>query len=206
MQRPALPRAALGLVLSLAIGPLGCNSAEKRPDGPSTSASSSAPQAAQRIPVDDFDYGAHEERPLDLNKDGAPDAYQYSRMVGDVSVVIRKEVDVNFDGRIDLIRTFNEKGELVSERLDHDFDGRIDVVNYFENGVIVRKEYDTNFDSIVDVWRHFDKGVISRKEADLNHDGKVDYWEYYEEGKLDRIGIDRDGDGEVDEWETAAQG
>lgn len=204
MQKPAFPRAALGLALSLAIGALGCNGAEKKPDASPTSAQAAA--GAQRIPADDFDYSAHEVRPLDLNKDGSPDAYQYSRVVDGVSVVVRKEVDVNFDGKIDLIRTFNQRGDLVSERLDHDFDGRIDVVNWFEQGVIVKKEYDTNFDSVVDVWRYFDKGVVSRKEADLNHDGKVDYWEYYEQGKLDRVGIDRDGDGEVDEWETAAQG
>lgn len=201
-----MQRAALGLALSLAIGGLGCNGAEQRPDAPATGNLGSVERGAQRIPADDFDYDAHEQRPLDLNKDGVPDAYQYSRMVDDVAVVFRKEVDVNFDGKIDLIRSFNEKGDLVSERLDHDFDGRVDVVNFFEQGVIVKKEYDTNFDSTVDLWRYFDKGTISRKEADLNHDGKVDYWEYYEQGKLDRVGIDRDADGEVDEWETAAQG
>ncbi len=201
-----MQKAALGLVLSLAIGPLGCNGADKKPDGLPTADVGQVAGGAERIPADDFDYGAHEQRPLDLNKDGAPDAYQYSQFVDDQPVIFRKEVDVNFDGKIDLMRTFNKKGDLVSERLDHDFDGRVDVVNFFEQGVIVKKEYDTNFDSNVDLWRYFDKGTISRKEADLNHDGKTDYWEYYEQGKLDRVGIDRDGDGEVDEWETAAQG
>lgn len=201
-----MQRAALGLVLSLAILPLGCNSAEEKPDGLATADLGKVENGAQRIPADDFDYDSHEQRPLDLNKDGVPDAYQYSQFVDDQPVIFRKEVDVNFDGKIDLMRSFNQKGDLVSERLDHDFDGRVDVVNFFEQGLIVKKEYDTNFDSNVDLWRYFDKGTISRKEADLNHDGKTDYWEYYEQGKLDRVGIDRDSDGEVDEWETAAQG
>lgn len=157
---------------------------------------------AERLPADDFDPSGYDRRDLDLNKDGAPDAYQFTQLVDERTVVFRKEVDVNFDGRIDLIRSFNGRGELSSERLDHDFDGRIDVVNIFEKGVIVRKEYDTNFDGNVDLTRYFDQGIISRKEADLDHNGQIDYWEYYEKGKLDRIGIDRDGDGQVDQWET----
>lgn len=198
-------RLGVSLAVSLAIGLLGCNGAEEKGDAPATNLAV-VDGGAKRIPADDFDYDAHQQRPLDLNKDGIPDAYQYSRVVDDQPAIFRKEVDINFDGKIDLIRSFNKKGDLVAERLDHDFDGRIDVVNHFEKGVIIKKEYDTNFDSNVDLWRYFDKGTIARKEADLNHDGKVDYWEYYEEGKLDRIGVDRDSDGEVDEWETAARG
>jgi hypothetical protein len=180
---------------------------EKADDKPTqTATAGDKPKGAKRLPADEFDASAHQRRDLDLNKDGLPDAYQFSAKdaEGDY-VVARKEVDVNFDGRIDLIRNFTPRGDLLNERLDHDFDGRIDVVNIFEKGVIVRKEYDTNFDGNVDLWRYFDDGTISRKEADLTHDGAVDYWEYYEGGKLDRIGIDRDSDGEVDEWEVNSE-
>jgi len=182
-----------------------CGSTEEKDDRGLPSAAPTARkeiQQAERLPADDFDPAGYDRRDLDLNGDGAPDAYQFTQLVEDETVVFRKEVDVNFDGRIDLIRVFNKKGGLVGERLDHDFDGQIDVVNVFEKGTIVRKEYDTNFDGNVDLTRFFDKGVISRKEADLDHNGAIDYWEYYEQGKLDRIGIDRDGDGQVDQWET----
>ena len=123
-----------------------------------------------------------------------------------VQQVRRKEVDVNFDGKIDLVRKMDEKGELIEERLDVDFDGRIDLVVTFQKGVIVKKSYDTNFDDTADMWRYFEGGQIAREEADLDYDGKVDFWEYYEGGVLDRTGVDRDGDGNVDEWQSRESG
>jgi hypothetical protein len=153
-----------------------------------------------RLADDGFDASCCSKREFDLNKDGKPDAYQFVKVVDGDQVIVRKENDVNFDGKIDLVRNLSDKGELAEERLDNDFDGRIDLVVFFEKGVIVRKEYDTNFDNKIDMWRYFDKGTIAREEADLNYDGKVDYWEYFEGGKLDRVGIDRDSDGNVDEW------
>jgi hypothetical protein len=186
-----------------------CAGVDKK-DAPAQTQSETAKETpdstgAARLPADDFDASCCEKRNLDLNGDGVPDAYQFFKTVEGEVVVLRKEVDVNFDGAIDLIRNFNETGDLISERLDTDFDRKVDVVNIFEKGAIVRKEYDTNFDNAVDVIRFYEKGIISRKEADLNHDGKTDYWEYYEAGKIDRVGIDRDADGEVDEWETMAE-
>jgi hypothetical protein len=175
-----------------------CGTPETKPEAPIAEAGE---RGAQRIPDDTFDVSNLQKRALDLNRDGSPDAYQFFADVDGQARVVRKEIDVNFDGRIDLVRNLNKKGDLVEERLDQDFDGKIDLVIFFEKGAIVRKEYDTNFDAKVDMWRFFEQGAITRKEADLNYDGKVDYWEYFEGGKLDRIGIDRDSDGNVDEWE-----
>jgi len=194
----------------LTIGSLfGCASDDGAKNGggqTETTAGAAQESGAKRLPDDTFDPSCCEKRGLDLDKDGVADAYQFLQKVEDQVIVRRKEVDVNFDGRIDLIRIFDDAGELLSERLDTDFDGKIDVVNFFEEGAIVRKEYDTNFDGNTDVVRFYDKGVITRKEADLDHNGKVDYWEYYEGGKIDRVGVDRTGDGEVDEWETVSPG
>ncbi len=178
----------------------GCTTddAAKKPDAPAASAEGSV--GATRLADDAFDPSCCHKHEFDLNRDGRPDSYQFTKVIDNEVVVVRKENDVNFDGRIDLIRNLTDKGELKEERLDNDFDGRIDLVVFFEKGVIVRKEYDTNFDKKVDMWRYFDKGVLTREEADLDYDGKVDYWEYYEGGKLDRVGIDRDHDGNVDEW------
>jgi hypothetical protein len=173
--------------------------AAKKPDTPAGAVTPSGPGAG-RIAEDSFDASCCNKRDLDLNKDGKADAYQFTKVIDDQAVIVRKEVDVNFDGKIDLIRDLSDKGTLVNERLDTDFDGRVDLVVFFEREQIVRKEYDTNFDAKVDMWRFFDKQVIVREEADLNYDGRVDYWEYFEGGKLDRVGIDRDHDGNVDEW------
>ncbi len=200
---------ALGLVMASGLSLLvacGGDSNQKADDKPTQSAqkneSTTGTQGAKRIPADTFDEGCCERRNLDLNGDGEPDAYQFYVTKEKEIVVMRKEVDINFDGKIDLVRNFDERGNVVNERLDTDFDGKIDVVNFFEKGKIVRKEYDTNFDAAVDVFAFYEQGQITRQEKDLNHDGKIDFWEYYENGVLDRSGIDRDGDGEVDEWET----
>jgi hypothetical protein len=190
---------AVGVAGSLAA--TGCASDEAAKKG-NTGATSSGDQSvgAVRLPDDKFDVSCCNKREFDLNRDGKPDSYQFVKVIDNDPVVVRKENDVNFDGRIDLVRNLSDKGELVEERLDNDFDGRIDLVVSFEKGAIVKKEYDTNFDDKTDLWRYFDKGVINREEADLNYDGRVDYWEYFEAGKLDRVGIDRDADGNVDEW------
>lgn len=161
---------------------------------------------AARFEGDGFEASCCTRRDLDLNRDGRPDAYQFTKVADGEAVVVRKEVDVNFDGRIDLVRNLNDKGQLLEERLDTDFDNKIDLIVHFEREQIVRKENDTNFDGKVDVWRFFDKGSITREEADLNYDGRVDYWEYFEGGKLDRVGIDRDYDGNVDEWMRQGEG
>ncbi len=153
-----------------------------------------------RLADDTFDPACCSQREFDLNRDNKPDAYTFAKKGDAGTLVVRRENDINFDGKIDLIRTLNDQGELVQERLDADFDGRVDLVIILEKGKIVRKEYDTNFDAKADMWRYFDKDAVARKEADLNYDGRVDYWEYFEGGKLDRVGIDRDADGNVDEW------
>ena len=109
---------------------------------------------------------------------------EYFFIKNEEEILVRKEVDVNFDKKFDVVRSFNKKRELLMERMDTDFDGRVDVVSYFEAGALVRKEYDTNFDNKVDLWRFFEEGNIVKKEADLNYDGDIDYWEYFEAGKF----------------------
>ena len=203
-------RALLGFAFALVVslgGVMACASDEgaTKNDSGGGLFGGAASVGAARIAEDTFEAGCCQKRDLDLNRDGKPDAYQFTKVIDEQPVVVRKEVDVNFDGRIDLIRDLSDKGELVDERLDNDFDGRVDLVVFFERGAIVRKEYDTNFDAKVDLWRFFDKGAMLREEADLNYDGKIDYWEYFEGGKLDRVGIDRDGDGNVDEWLNSSE-
>ena len=158
--------------------------------------------AAERlIDTDNFDPAEFKKRDSDLNSDKVVDVTEYFFIKDEEEVLVRKEVDINFDKKFDVVRSFNKKRELLMERMDTDFDGRVDVISFFESAQLVRKEYDTNFDNKVDLWRFFEDNNIVKKEADLNYDGDIDYWEYFENGKLDRVGIDRDSDGEVDDWE-----
>ena len=194
-----------GLLLGLSVACATSQSAQKEESATKKKAigeeAKKLAKAERLIGADDFDPDEFRKRESDLNSDKVVDVTEYFFIEEEQEVLVRKEVDVNFDKKFDVIRTFNKKRELINERMDTDFDGRVDVVSFFEAALLVRKEYDTNFDNKVDLWRFFEDNNIVKKEADLNYDGDIDYWEYFEGGKLDRVGIDRDSDGEVDDWE-----
>lgn len=141
----------------------------------------------------------------DLNHDNKPDVWDYTVTVKgpdgkDVERLTRKELDVNWDGKVDIAKFYDAKEQVEREMLDLDFDGRVDQVNFYEKGVIVRKERDLDYNGKTDLWTFYEKGKLVRKEKDVNGDGKVDYWEYWEGDHVDRIGEDLDGDGNVDRW------
>jgi antitoxin component YwqK of YwqJK toxin-antitoxin module len=144
-------------------------------------------------------------REYDLNRDKKADVWKYFVVTQDGSGktserLVRKEFDVNFDGRVDVIRFYDQSQMLSKESFDLDFDGRIDQINFYEVGQLVRKEKDLNFDQKTDLWIFHEQGKVVRKERDSNNDGKIDYWEYWENDQVDRIGEDLDGDGTVDRW------
>ncbi len=142
---------------------------------------------------------------FDLNKDGKPDVWTYT-VAGksadgkDIDQLVRKELDINWDGKVDISRTYDDKELISIERLDLDFDGRIEITNFYEKGVRVRSERDLAAAGKPSEWVYYEKGKVVRKERDSNGDGKVDYWEYWEGDQVDRVGEDLDGDGNVDKW------
>jgi len=141
----------------------------------------------------------------DLNGDKKPDVFAYtvkgkSADGKDIDRLVRKELDINADGKIDISRNYDEREQISREALDLDFDGKVDQVNFYEKGVIVRKERDLSSAGKPSLWLFFEKGKLVRKERDTNGDGRVDYWEYWENEQVDRIGEDLDGDGNVDKW------
>lgn len=145
----------------------------------------------------------------DTNGDDKPDVWVYSVEERDAdgqtrSRMVRKELDINWDGRVDITTYFDAHGEREREAMDLDFDGKVDSVFFYEKGINVRRERDLNGDGRPDVWAYYEKGKLVRKERDSNGDGRVDYWEYWENGQIDRIGEDQDGDGTVDKWSRNA--
>jgi hypothetical protein len=148
---------------------------------------------------------------VDTNLDKKPDVWKYFTTVQQdgqtISVISCKQVDLNHDGKIDLVSYYDEKGaQLAMEEADLDFDGQFDVTSYYVAGKRVRKEEDTNFDKRPDVWTYYEDDKIVRIERDTDGNGKVDEWQYYEGGKLDRIGYDTSGAGRVDRWDRAPEG
>jgi hypothetical protein len=147
-------------------------------------------------------------RSYDGNGDDKPDVIRYLDEVPDPedpSLTIRKlrkmELDVNFDGRIDVIRVYDEAGKLRSEESDIDLDGTADIVSYYDRGALAKKEILEAGSRRILATRFYTGGNVLRVEKDTNGDGRIDYWEYYEQGVLDRIGRDFNGDERADSWQ-----
>jgi hypothetical protein len=147
----------------------------------------------------------------DTNLDKKPDVWKFFTSVQQggqtVSVLSCKQVDLNHDGKVDVVQYYDESGNQITlEEADLDFDGQFDVTIYYVNGKKVRKEEDTNLDKRPDVWTYYEDDKIVRIERDTDYNGKVDEWQYYEAGKLDRIGYDTTGTGRLDRWDRAPEG
>ena len=148
---------------------------------------------------------------LDINLDKKPDVWKFFGSVQQdgqtVSVLTCKQVDLNHDGKVDMVYYYDQTGtQSTLEEADLDFDGVFDVTTYFVGGKKVRKEEDTNLDKRPDVWTYFEDEKVVRIERDTDFNGKVDEWQYYEGGKLDRIGYDTTGTGRLDRWDRAPEG
>lgn len=115
----------------------------------------------------------------------------------------KMELDVNSDGKINVVRYYNTAGKVETEQDDLNLDGNIDVVSYYEKGRLVKKDIlDGKTGEIVET-RYYSNNQLLRVERDTNKDPKkqIDYWEYYEAGVLERIGRDFNDDGRADSWQ-----
>lgn len=147
---------------------------------------------------------------VDTNQDKNPDVWKFYVPVQQGSQTIQqmtcKIIDLNHDGKVDVITVYDSDSRPEKEEYDMDFDGQNEMVTYFQQGRRVRTEVDLNFDRRPDVWKYYENDKLVRIERDRNGDGRVDEWQYYEGGKLDRIGYDTSGAGKVDRWDRAPEG
>ncbi len=83
----------------------------------------------------------------DLTQSGKPNVWKYTRRSPDgKEIVVRRERDLNSDGRIDVWEFNDAEGNPEKQVLDLDFDGKADVIHHFEKGQLVRKEMSFGFD------------------------------------------------------------
>jgi hypothetical protein len=141
----------------------------------------------------------------DLNGDGRPDLFKTYVLRGPpgepekrVQLLARQDLDLDFDGTVDVRRHFNETGNVVREEMDLDFDGKFDAVDFYSDGVLFRRDMAFNFDGKPSVVKYYNQNKLARKERDTTGDGRLDTFEFYENGKLIRIGVDKDGDEKPD--------
>jgi hypothetical protein len=90
------------------------------------------------------------------------------------------KTDRNYDGMIDCIVTYDERGLKACEQYDFNYDGLMDDFYYYESGILLRREVDSNYDQKIDIWVFLDEGLyIRRLEQDKNFDGMPDYIKDY---------------------------
>ena len=137
---------------------------------------------------------------VDLDGDAKAEIINYYRMSDGNKLLMRKDVDLNRDGRVDVRSTFDEAGLRVQEEMDGDFDGRADWVDRYISGKRSVSEVDTDFNGTFDLFKYYENGRVRRKERDSDSNGRVDFWEYLDEaGSVTKTGRDNDGDGVMDE-------
>ena len=85
----------------------------------------------------------------DTNRDGRPDVWQYYDTEG---VLLRVDVDTNFDGRSDVQESY-WNGHLIRRESDRNFDDRIDRIDDFDamTGARTRSVVDTDFNGRADL-------------------------------------------------------
>lgn len=137
---------------------------------------------------------------VDLDGDGKVEIVNYYRTSGEGRLLLKKDLDLNRDGRMDVRSSFDEAGLRVQEEMDGDFDGRADLVDHYTSGKRSMSEKDTDFDGSFDLFSYYENGKVRRKERDSDRNGKVDFWEYLDDsGAVIKTGKDSDGDGVMDE-------
>ncbi len=209
---PHLRRRLLPLVVALAALSGGCGSGGQITDedtavGEMPSAFMSAMFTEEGLLV---------ER-VDTNLDGAADIWKFFQVLDDNDEpvvdpralsyealqhrrLVRKQLDVNQDGAIDVVCNYSSQEDLASEEVDSDFDGVLDRTDTFEAGIRAMTESDHDGDGRVDETRYYRGVDLHRIERDTNGNGIVDQWTYYDGGQLQRIGSDTTGDGDIDTW------
>ena len=143
---------------------------------------------------------------IDLDADQQPEIFNFYRERADAPrLLVKKEIDLNRDGRVDVISYFDGEGRLEKEEMDGDYDGVFDWTDHYQDGYRVMSEYDTEYDGVANVWKYYvrnddgSKPRLDRKERDTDGDGQVDVWERFNaEGEVIRTGRDTDGDGKMD--------
>jgi hypothetical protein len=75
-----------------------------------------------------------------------------------------REVDLNGDGRKDVLVFYDPQGRKQREEFDHDFDGVADLVALYQEGQLVRQELDADYDGTFDLVEHYEGGRRVRVE------------------------------------------
>jgi hypothetical protein len=117
-----------------------------------------------------------------------PDAWRFTVEGADGrDVVVRREEDLDGDGRVDTWEWVAPDGTPVRRALDLDGDGRPDVVLTLEQGRVVRREVVTSTGVAPATVSTVDGGRLQRKEWREGRDGRGQLVEDWRAGTLVRV-------------------
>jgi hypothetical protein len=93
--------------------------------------------------------------------------------------------DTNHDGRPDVWRYYDARGELAHITIDSNFDGYPDREEEYRDGSLVRRESDRNFDQRVDLIEEFDPSTHQhlKSTVDADFDGRADLLVLFQDGQ-----------------------
>ena len=131
----------LGLALAAVAGLVSAGCAGNK----AAATSSAGTGASTATPIHPPTADTEQVQAYDLHRSGKPDVWVYSVTVQDASGKavqrrVRKEADLNGDGKVDIVYYFDAEGQVTKETLDLDFDGKVDDTLFFEKGKKVRSE------------------------------------------------------------------
>jgi hypothetical protein len=94
-------------------------------------------------------------------------------------------VDQNGDGRPDVWRTYDSRGQLTKIEVDSNYDGSPDIEEYYQQGFLVRRESDRNFNGQTDLVEDFDPQTHgqTRSVVDIDYDGTADILVLFRDGR-----------------------
>jgi hypothetical protein len=192
------------LLLLASVGPItGCPkngaAAASAPTAGAAATSNVSAEPASMLTTTKTADGLTQEQ-VDLNRDGRPEITNFYRERSDAPrLLLRKDTDLNLDGKVDVRTTFDDAGQRTTEEMDGDFDGRTDWVDHYISGRRTVSDVDTDFNGSFDLFKYYENGKVRRKERDTNADGRIDAWEYLDDnGVVTKTGRDIDGDGKMD--------
>jgi len=144
----------------------------------------------------------------DLNKDNKPDVWRLYRTEDEGGTKIEfltcKQVDMNQDGKKDLVVAYNRKGNPIFEKRDYNNDGVFDMSAVYDakTGHPAEIERDDDRDGRFEKKELYDTaGVLTSVRRDRNGDNQPDEWLQYKQQILIAILYDDDFDGRVDRRE-----
>jgi len=93
--------------------------------------------------------------------------------------------DQNHDGRADIWRRYDSRGQLTEIDVDSNFDGSPDIEEYYRGGVLVRRNSDRDFNGQTDLVEEFDPETHgqTRSVVDVDYDGIADLLVLFRDGR-----------------------